>query len=640
MLILEILEGSSKGKRLETDKASVVVGREAGSDFAINDIHVSSSHGTFRLERGGWTYEDLRSTNGSAIVRGDEKIALGGGTSRTSVELKDGDLVLIGSARQPVVIAVSFAKRFSEEEIDSALTSVARIQDVEKFRTAIGGDLGALGRLYSVLCKLTWDLDLGAVLASTQEAVFALLPKATHLTLALYDPPTKSFVHMLCAERDRGRTGEDFQISQTIINKVIGEKAAILVANAPEEVGETASIMGAQILSTMATPLWRSDEVIGILQVDNRRSPKIFRQEDLRLFLVFASQISLAVQNAVLHEKLRVAERKLDGENRYLKGEAERQRATAVRCTSRAMAEVYEKADKVKDTKVTILIEGDTGTGKEVVASMIHYTSNRRDKLFVAVNCAAMPETLLESELFGHKKGAFTGADRDKKGLFETAEAGTLFLDEVTEMPLSVQGKLLRALQESEIRPLGSSTSKTVDARVIGATNKDVQKEVSAGRFREDLFYRLNVFPIRVPSLRERREDIAPLCDFFVQKYAREFGKQVGGISQSALDALAAYDWPGNIRELENEIQRLVLVIEAGQIITMEHLSSHIRKVEQLIEDVAPEGGTLRSRMEEVEKYILLSALKENGGNKSMTARALGISREGLHKKLGKYGIG
>jgi Nif-specific regulatory protein len=273
------------------------------------------------------------------------------------------------------------------------------------------------------------------------------------------------------------------------------------------------------------------------------------------------------------------------------------------------------------------------------VASMIHYNSNRRDKLFVAVNCAAVPETLLESELFGHKKGAFTGADRDKKGLFETADGGSLFLDEVTEMPPSIQSKLLRVLQEGEVRPVGSTASRKVDVRVIAATNRNIQAEVASGRFREDLFYRLNVFPVRVPSLKERREDIVPLCNFFLQKYSKEFGKEVGGISQEALDAITAYDWPGNIREMENEIQRLVLIIEAGQIISMEHLSSHIRRVEKLIEEVAPEGGTLRARMEEVEKWILLSALKENGGNKSMTARALGISREGLHKKLGKYGL-
>ena len=639
MIILEILEGTGKGRSVDTEEQAVKVGRDKKNQLSINDIHVSTVHGEFRQEGGTWVYEDHKSMNGSAVIRGDEKITLSADSGKFISDLQEGDLVLLGSARQPVVIGVSFSKRFTREEVGTALTAVARIRDVDKFQTTIGGDIGSLNLLYGVLCKLKWELDLNEVMASVQTAVFELLPKATHLCLAMYDPPSRKFVQMLCSERARGKTRETFQISQTIVNKVLEEKGAVLVANAPEEVGETESIVGAKILSTMATPLWRGDEIIGLLQVDNRESPKIFRQDDLRLFLLFAAQISLALQNAVLFEKLQVAEKKLEGENYYLKGEEEKKRLGFVKCSSRAMKEVYEKVEKVRDTKVSILVEGETGTGKEIVASMIHYNSVRKDKLFVAINCAAMPETLLESELFGHKKGSFTGADRDKKGLFETADGGTLFLDEVTEMPLSVQAKLLRVLQDSEVRPVGASASKKVDVRVIAASNRNIQKEITERRFREDLYYRLNVFPIRIPSLRERRNDIDPLCSFFLRKYSQEFGKTVGGISQTALDALKTYDWPGNIRELENEIQRMVLVVDAEQIISMEHLSSHIRKVEKLIEEVAPESGTLRSRMEEVEKWLLVGALKENGGNKSMTARALSISREGLHKKLSKYGL-
>ena len=639
MIILEILEGTGKGRGVDTEEQAVKVGRDAKNQLFIDDIHVSTVHGEFRQDGGTWVYEDHKSTNGSAVIKGDEKITLSADSNQFISEIQEGDLVLIGSARQPVVIGVSFSKRFTREEVGTALTAVARIRDVDKFQTTIGSDIGNLNLLYRVLCKLNWELDLNEVMASVQSAVFELLPKATHLCLAMYDLPSRKFVQMLCSERDKGKTRETFQISQTIVNKVLEEKGAVLVANAPEEVGETESIVGAQILSTMATPLWRGDEIIGLLQVDNRESPKIFRQDDLRLFLLFAAQISLALQNAVLFEKLQVAEKKLEGENYYLKGEEEKKRLGVVKCTSKAMKDVYGKAQKVRDTKVSILIEGETGTGKEIVASMIHYNSVRKGKLFVAINCAAMPETLLESELFGHKKGSFTGADRDKKGLFEMADGGTLFLDEVTEMALSVQGKLLRVLQDSEVRPVGASASKKVDVRVIAASNRNIQKEVTEGRFREDLYYRLNVFPIRIPSLKERRDDIDPLCNFFLRKYSQEFGKTVGGISQTALDALKTYDWPGNIRELENEIQRMVLVVDAEQIISMEHLSSHIRKVEKLLEEVAPESGTLRSRMEEVEKWILVGALNENGGNKSMTARALSISREGLHKKLSKYGL-
>jgi len=639
MLVLEVLEGTDKGRKIEIGKQEISIGRDNRNDLVINDIHVSSFHGKFIYENGKWFYWDNNSTNGSAVIRGDEKIVLGLGGTTNACEILDGSVVLIGSAKKPVLIGVSLGRTMSSSEIGHALDLVARIQDLEKYQKKISEDAVNLGRLYHVLCRLKWDLDLAKVMDSTEEAVFELLPKATHLCLALHDNVTNSFLPMLCSERGKGKTKENFIISNTIILKVIENKAAILVGSAPDEVGETESIMGAKILSTMATPLWSGEEIIGVLQVDNRDSAKIFKQDDLYLFLLLARQLSLAIQNALLYEKLQIAEKKLEGENKYLKGEEEKKRLTFAQCSSKVMAQVYDKAQKVKDTRVTVLIEGETGTGKEILASMIHYTSNRREKLFVAVNCAAMPESLLESELFGHKKGAFTGADRDKKGLFETADGGTMFLDEVTEMPISLQSKLLRVLQEGEIRPVGSTTSRTVDVRIIAATNRDIKSEVSAGRFREDLYYRLNVFPIRIPPLRERREDIPIFVNFFLQKYSRDFGKAVGGISQEAMNALSSYDWPGNIRELENEIQRLVLVVEPEQIITMEHLSSHIRKVEMLIEEVAPEGGTLRARMEEVEKWILINALKENGGNKSITARVLGISREGLHKKLQKYGL-
>src|SRR5580765_1134867 len=222
------------------------------------------------------------------------------------------------------------------------------------------------------------------------------------------------------------------------------------------------------------------------------------------------------------------------------------------------MRSLSGQLDKVVDTRVTVLIEGETGVGKELIAAAVHYRSRRRDKLFVGQNCAAMPENLLESELFGHKKGAFTGAHEEKKGLFEIADGGTLFLDEVTEMPLSLQSKLLRALQEGEIRQIGATQEKRVNVRIVAATNRNMEKEVAEGRFREDLYYRLKVFPVRVPPLRERREDIPLLAGHFLSRYSAEMGKAVGGLSQPALEMLGAYDWPGNVRELENEVQRLV----------------------------------------------------------------------------------
>jgi Nif-specific regulatory protein len=250
-----------------------------------------------------------------------------------------------------------------------------------------------------------------------------------------------------------------------------------------------------------------------------------------------------------------------------------------------------------------------------------------------------MPENLLESELFGHKKGSFTGATDDKKGLFLLADGGTLFLDEVGEMPLNLQAKLLRVLQEGEVRPVGSNTTKHVDVRIVAATNRDLEEEVEHGRFREDLFYRLKVFPLRIPPLRERREDIPPLANHFLQRYAQEFGRASRGFSQQAMELLQSYAWPGNVRELENEVQRLVIQLDDDGFVQPEHVSPRIRQIENVLDRVRPTKGTLKEMMEQVEKWVLLEALREHDNNKTATAKTLGITREGLHKKLKNYGM-
>jgi transcriptional regulator with GAF, ATPase, and Fis domain len=286
-----------------------------------------------------------------------------------------------------------------------------------------------------------------------------------------------------------------------------------------------------------------------------------------------------------------------------------------------------------------VCIEGETGTGKELIASAVHHQSPRASKMFVAQNCAALPENLLESELFGHRRGAFTSADSDKKGLFEIADGGTLFLDEVGEMPLALQAKLLRVLQEGTIRPLGGTSERQVDVRIICATNRDLQAEVAAGRFRQDLYYRLAVFPVRLPPLRERADDIPRLAAFFLRRYATEHRVNLPGFTQEALDALAAAPWPGNIRELENEVQRIVINAEPEHWVEVSDLSPRLRKVESTLGRVAPKKGTLKEMVEQVERALLIEALREHGGNKTRTAAALGITREGLHKKLDKLGL-
>jgi Nif-specific regulatory protein len=638
MIHIEVIQGTQQGRAWEFHSDSVQLGRDAGNDLVIEDVHVSSVHCRLVLREGTWSVEDLGSTNGTGVLRGEQRFALGKGGQQASMGLAHGDVLLVGSAKEPVALLFKMGGGRDSEVDDTRVLAVTRIGDLVNVHEEVQRDPDQVQRLYSVLKGMRWELSLSKVLESSRDAVFALLPGATHLCLLLRDPMSGDFIPMLSSTRS-GKAPEDgISVSRAVIDRVVSERAALVFANAPVEVGETASIMGAGILSTMAAPLWKGEEVLGVLQVDNRDSPGIFGRVELNMLMVLASQSSLSLVNAELYEKLLVAERKLDGENRYLK-DCARQRQVAVVGSSQAMQRVFEQVDKVKDTPVSVLVEGETGTGKEIVASAIHYSSARADRLFVAQNCAALPETLLESELFGHAKGAFTGASRDKKGLFAVADGGTLFLDEVGEMPLSIQGKLLRVLQEGEVRPLGSNKSFNVGVRVIAATNRDLKREVAAGRFREDLFYRLNVFPIRVPPLKERPEDIPDLVQHFLTRYGREFRKNVGGASQEFIATLMGYDWPGNVRELENEIQRVVIALEDGQIATADLLSPHVRRVERMVEEAAPVAGSLRERLDEVEKWIITQSLGEHDGNRSHTARALGISREGLHKKLVKFGI-
>jgi Nif-specific regulatory protein len=361
---------------------------------------------------------------------------------------------------------------------------------------------------------------------------------------------------------------------------------------------------------------------------------------------VLAHNASLAVANARLVKRLRSAEERLRKENQFLKGREESRRIGGrgdseqqIIGQAAAMRALAEQLAKVVDTKVTVLVEGETGVGKELVAAAVHYRSRRRDKLFVSQNCAAMPENLLESELFGHKKGAFTGAHEEKKGLFEIADGGTLFLDEVTEMPLSLQSKLLRVLQEGEIRPVGATAEKRVNVRIVAATNRNMEKEVAEGRFREDLYYRLKVFPLRVPPLRERREDIPVLVEHFLARYSTELGKPVAGVTQQAMELLQAYDFPGNVRELQNEVQRLMIQVDPGGFVTPELLSPRIRQIEGVVDRVKPAKGTLKEMMDQLERWLLIESLREHSNNKTAAAKSLGITREGLHKKLRSFGL-
>jgi DNA-binding NtrC family response regulator len=301
---------------------------------------------------------------------------------------------------------------------------------------------------------------------------------------------------------------------------------------------------------------------------------------------------------------------------------------------SRAMQEVFGLIRRVASSQASVLITGESGTGKELVARAIHAHSPRGSRPFVAVNCAAIPETLLESDLFGYRRGAFTDAKTDKPGLFVEAGGGTLFLDEIGELPLTLQPKLLRALQEREIRPLGATKSERVDVRLITATNRHLEKRLKEGRFREDLFYRLNVIHIHLPSLRDRNEDVLPLAEHFLTRSAERAGKPIAGFKESAKKILLAYSWPGNVRELENVVERAVALAE-GDIVTAEDLPPAMRerKNQDRLTSALMQGLTLV----ELEREYIQRVLEAEGGNKTRAAQRLGLDRKTLYRKLEEY---
>lgn len=641
MLKLVVQSGEQQGSSFEVSDNTVTLGRAHSNQIVLSDRHLSAEHAIIEPDAGRFFFRDNRSTNGSRIKRGERVFVLGG-PDQVPFALEDGDLLLLGDPGNPVQISVSLSREEAKEE-QGKVVSVRRLAEIPQIEVAVSRDPSRLSALYRATRSLAGVREFDEVLEAVSAAIFEIVTGATHLTIALADEnEPRRIVPVLTRSRSMEHKGETIPISRTVLNRVIKDRAALHIADAVSEIGSK-SIHGAQILSVLGVPLWVGEEVRGAALIDNRDSPGMFAERDLELLTVLAGQAALAIENSRLLRRLRLAEERLEKENRYLKGSEEKRRFKGIIGQSKAMEKVFEQIRKVMDTRVTVAIEGETGTGKELVASMIHYQGNRRDKLFVAQNCAALPETLLESELFGHKKGSFTNAHEDKKGIFEIADGGTVFLDEVGEMSLALQSKLLRVLQEGEVRPLGASYSKKVDVRIISATNRNLEEEVAQGRFRKDLFYRLRVFPITLPPLRERKDDIPLLANFFLKKYGEEIGRPMAGFSQEALALLMAYHWPGNVRELENEVQRIVIQGDPGSFVTPEHLSHRIRQAELVsdkLSSVKFDGSTLKEIMERFEKAILIEALREHGNNKTQTAATLGITREGLHKKLSKYKIG
>jgi two-component system response regulator HupR/HoxA len=349
----------------------------------------------------------------------------------------------------------------------------------------------------------------------------------------------------------------------------------------------------------------------------------------------------LATENVQLASALREANERLRAENLYLRREVERRYSfDQIIGSSGEMERLFEVMEKVAETDATVLISGETGTGKDLVARALHYTGPRKEQRFVAQNCVALPDTLLESELFGHKRGAFTGAHADKKGLFEVADRGSIFLDEIGETQPGMQVRLLRVLQDGEIRPLGSSDTRKVDVRVIAATNRDLRKDAEEGRFREDLYYRLRVVEIHLPPLRERRGDIPLLAHHFLDFSNQKMNRKIKGFTNAAMDCLCGHLWSGNVRELENEIERAVALAGDAEMVTAEMFSDYIRgtPAASVPADLEPSDGSLNHAVDELKRRMILKAIHETG-SKTRAAEKLGIPRQSLQKMMKRLAL-
>jgi Nif-specific regulatory protein len=634
---VEVRAGGAAGAVFEREGDTIRVGRAPTCEILLPDAHVAPVQARLLVAPGGLLLEAIEGA--TARLRAGERRAVSPGAP---AGLRVGDLIEIGLGEGASVLALTALTESDGPE--ATVVALRRLDDLGASRPS--GAMERLGQIFEAQRRISAARGLDGVLAAVADAALGLTPNATHVTLVLRDEAQgEEFIPVLT--RVRGPEGRPSSppgavpVARSVFRKVVAERAAVLAADAPREVSSSDSLLGASIRSTIGVPLFSGDELLGVLQVDNRDAPAMLSSADVDTLAVLSASASLAVSNARLISRLTLAEDRLERENSYLKGkEAERRVGSRdLIGRSSAMTALLAQVDKVADPKVSVLIEGETGVGKELIASALHYRSRRRDKLFVTQNCAALPENLLESELFGHRKGSFTGATDDKKGLFEIADRGTLFLDEVGEMALSLQAKLLRVLQEGEVRPIGSTQVRQVDVRIVAATNRSLEEEVKKGRFREDLYYRLKVFPLRVPPLRERRDDVPLLAGAFLSRYGREMGKETGGFAQQTMELLMGYDWPGNVRELQNEVQRLVIQVDVGGIVTPDLLSPHLRKTEGLVTRAGVARGTLREMMDTVERHLLREVLRDHNNNKTAAARSLGITREGLHKKLRLLGI-
>lgn len=625
---LVCLSGPLAGQTFPIEGEALSIGRHSSNRLQLPDLAVSRHHCVVEPAAGSLVLRDLGSRRGTfvnglpvherALEEGD-LVTLGG--SLFLVQLGDGT----SSGSGPAVRLEGGAQAAETIELSPENALYARPQEV---LAALASDRGGriardLHTLLQVATALQEPRSTASLSRRLLELVLAAVP-AERATLLLADRGAAELAEGFALDRQGSR--ELFPVSRTLAGRVIEERLSVLAADVLQEpdLAAAESLRGAHIQSLIAVPLRHLDRPLGLLYLDTRAPGDRFDTGHLELVTAVASLAAAALATVRQIEWLEEENRRLAaGFSHDMVGESPR------------MREVYRLLQRVAATDSTVLLLGESGTGKEVAANTIHRASPRAERPFVAVNCATLSETLLESELFGHEKGAFTGAIARKPGKVEVADTGTLFLDEVGEIPLPLQAKLLRFLQERVFERVGSTHPIRVDVRVIAATNRALEKAIRAGTFREDLYYRLNVITLHLPPLRERREDIPLLASHFAARTSQRLGRPVAGFTPEARACLQRYDWPGNVRELANAVERAIVLGE-DDLIRPEDLP-------EAVIEAGPAPGTPAARYHETindtKKRLVLSAIEEARGNITKAGALLGIHPNYLHRLISNLGL-
>ena len=595
MALIKVL--APEGVRLAAlFKPVTIVGSGPGCDVVLAYPGVSAAHAQILFDGRDFSLEELDKT-------GD--IAINGKKKRRS-RLVHGDRVDLGKASL-LFSMFDEPTRSVEPSIDGAdrIRSLAKLQEFSERLMGTGSADKLFDSMLEAVLEVT-GAEKGFVMVLEEQA----------------EGSTKPVVRATRHARGEWTTGVEAALSDTIVARVLetGKPLIVTDAQADAAFARSESVVALKLSSVMCAPLRYQGQTTGVIYVGNDRVKGLFQRAQLEMLSVFAAQASLLVQNALLVQSLREDKARLSND-------LQNARFGELIGSCASMLEVFRKLQRVATTDITVLITGETGTGKELIARETHRRSTRANGPFVVINCGAIPENLIESELFGHARGAFTGAVQSRAGKFQLADKGTLFLDEVGELPLAMQVKLLRAIQERVVTRVGESRGEPVDIRIVAATNRVLEDEIKAGRFREDLYYRLNVVNLYLPPLRERGDDVLIIAKALLSKHGPELNAKVNGFTPAALATIRRHEWRGNIRQLENRIRRALVLCD-----------SNLLGPDDLDMGAQSEGPILplEKAKEEFQRRYVLEALERNGGNRTQTARDLGVDPRTIFRYLEK----